>query len=161
MSDERYSLPLARALAASPFQVGRHGGPYADRTPYPSERNYFSANPLTAGMAAEDGKVVMNPFTALSAQEKESVRSNELARLLMRENPAYKPNFGALTPQQSQNLLSTEYANAPEPMRQETIAARQFSGDPSGGAATPEQEQFLNALRTYFGVRGAPFGLSK
>ena len=27
----------------------------------------------------------------------------------------------------------------------------------SGGTATPEQGQFVNALQTYFGVYGAPF----
>jgi len=151
---------LAYALANAPMLYGRYGGPYADRQPYASERNYFSANPQVAGMATEDGKVVLNPFSGLSRGESDAVRTNELARLLMRDNPAYKPAFGALTPQQSQNLLSTTYANAPEQTQQETIAARLFSGDPSGGVATPEQDQFVNALRAYFGARGAPFSSS-
>lgn len=140
----------------NPFTFNRGGGPYADRQPYPSERNYFAANPRVAGMATEDGKVILNDFSGMSPEDREAVRRNELARLLMQNNPAYKPAF-AMTPQQSQNLLSTTYANAPEQTRQETIAARLFSGDPSGGAATPEQDQFINALRTYFGVYGAPF----
>lgn len=145
------------ALAGGPLTFNRGGGPYADRQPYPSERSYFAANPRVAGMATEDGNVILNDFSGMPTRDRESVRSNELARLLMQSNPAYRPNFSALTPQQSQNLLSTTYANAPEQTRQETIAARLFSGDPSGGTATPEQDQFINALRTYFGVYGAPF----
>lgn len=144
-----------------PFTFGGSGGPYADRRPYPSEQNYFSANPRVAGMATEDGKVILNDFSGMSSKDRKAVRSNELARLLMQNNPAYKPAFGALTPQQSQNLLSTTYANAPEQTRQETIAARLFSGDPSGGTATPDQDQFVNALRTYFGVYGAPFSIAR
>lgn len=147
---------LANALAGVPFEFGRLGGPYADRSPYPSERNYFAANPQTAGMAAEDNKVVMNPFSPLSNEEMEAVRRNELARVLMRGNPYYQPNF-QLTPEQGQNLQSTAYANAPDDARRATVAARLYSGDPSGGTPTPEQDQFVNALRTYFGVRQSPF----
>lgn len=147
---------LLNKMAGIPFTFSRGGGPYADRQPHQSERNYFAANPRVAGMATEDGKVILNDFSGLSPQNREAVRTNELARLLMQNDPAYKPAF-ALTPQQSQNLNSTTYANAPEQMRQDTIAARLFSGDPSGGTATPEQGQFVNALQTYFGVYGAPF----
>lgn len=153
-------ISLATALANAPFQTGRYGGPYADRQPYPSEQNYFAANPRVAGMATEDGKVILNDFSGMSPRDREAVRTNELARLLMQSNPAYRPSFGSLTPQQSQNLLSTTYADAPEQPRQETIAARLFSGDPSGGTVTPEQSQFVNALRNYFGVLGAPFNFT-
>lgn len=147
------------ALASGTFTFNRGGGPYADRQPYPSERSYFAANPRVAGMATEDEKVILNDFSGISQRDREAVRANELARLLMQSNPAYKPGFSSLTPHQSQNLLSTTYADAPEQTRQETIAARLFSGDPSGGTATPEQDQFLNMLRTYFGVYGAPFSI--
>jgi len=149
---------LTRAISGHPFTVGNYGGPYADRAPYPSERNYFSTNPLTAGMAAEDNKVVMNPFSGLSSGESNAVRNNELARLLMRGNALYQPNF-SLTPEQSNNLQGTAYAGAPENARRETIAARIYSGDPSGGSPTAEQNQLVEALRTYFGVYGSPFSI--
>jgi len=142
------------------FQFGLYGGPYADRPPHPSERNYFAANPRTPGMAAEDNKVVMSPATGLSSGESDAVRRNELARILMRTDPRYTPSFG-LTSEQSSNLQGTAYAGASEDDRMATIAARLYSGDPSGGTATPEQSQHMEALRNYFGVRGSPFALGR
>ena len=142
------------------LEFGTYGGPYADRQPYPSEREYFQANPSVAGMAAADSRVTLNPYSPLSGAERDAVRQNELARVLMRTDPAFQPGFG-LTPEQSQFLSGTTYANASPTDQAATIAARAYSGDPSAGALTPEQSAFSDRLKTYFAVRGTPFGVGR
>lgn len=141
------------------FQFGQHSGPYMDRAPYPSESAYFASNRQTAGMAAEDDKVVMNPHSGLSPVEKESVRNNEMARILMRQT-GIKPSF-SLTDKQIENLKGTAYADATDQDRKETIAARLLSGDPSAGEPTPEQESFVRGLRDNLAVRGVPFDVDQ
>jgi len=121
----------------------RYGMP--ERTLYDSEFQYFKANPGVAGMAAEDNAVILNPFSRLSEKEQDAVRMNESARLLMRGD-FEKPNF-ALTPEQQSFLSNTEYANADEANRQQTVAARLLSGDPSAGRGTPEQMEYVSRLR--------------
>jgi hypothetical protein len=135
------------------------GGMYVDRQPYAGERKYFSANPHVAGMAAEDDKVVMNPFSPLSAEQREAVRRNEMARILMRTNQAYAPP--PITEDQSALLRGTTYEGARPEDRAATISARQYSGDPSGGSPTAEQAQLLELMRTYLGVREAPFSIPR
>jgi len=109
------------------------------RQPYPSEKNFFSQNPSVSGMATEDGRVTLNPYSPLSMQEKQYVAVNEALRNLLNQTPLNFP----LTPAQSGYLSGTNYANAPDHARKATILARILSGDP--GAQTPTQEQ-LNAL---------------
>lgn len=107
---------------------------------YPGEDEYFRANPHVAGMAAEDDRVILNPYSKLAAHEKRAVAVNEAARILMRHEGA--PDF-ALTPEQEAFLDGTEYRKAPAEERRATIAARILSGDPSAGAPTPEQGAFV------------------
>lgn len=120
------------------------------RTPYPSEREYFAANPKVAGMATEDGRVITNPYSDLSDGERNAVIQNELARLFMRENPQMSPDF-YLTQQQTDMLGGGTYANAPPHDRMATIAARLYSGDPSAGIPTPQQSEYVNVLRGAMG----------
>ena len=115
-----------------------------ERDPYTMERGYFYANPNVAGMAAEDDKVVINPYSKLSDQEKNAVRVNEAARIDMRRNGA--PTFN-LTPEQEKFLSGTTYAKAPQEARRSTVAARILSGDPSAGTATDEQASYVKALK--------------
>ncbi len=120
-----------------------------ERKPFESETKYFQANPHVAGMAAEDDRVVINPFSRLSPQELNSVRMNEAARIHMRRGQA--PTFD-LTPQQAQFLDTTTYKGAKDADRKGTIAARLLSGDPSAGTATQQQSEYVKALRKQMGL---------
>lgn len=115
-----------------------------ERQPYPSEDAYFKENPQVAGMAAEDDKVIINPYSPLSEKEKDAVRVNETARIFMRNN--LKPDF-ELTPEQDKFLETTTYKNASPEERKSTIAARILSGDPSAGKPSKEQLAFIEKLK--------------
>jgi hypothetical protein len=117
----------------------------AMREPFEGEINYFKQNPNVAGMATDDNKVILNPFSNLKENEYQAVAMNESARIVMR-NPKYRPNF-ELTEQQIRFLDSTTYRNASEDDRKATIAARIVSGDPSGGVPTSEQSVFINDIK--------------
>ena len=114
------------------------------REPYPSEKDYFKNNIDVTGMATEDNKVIYNQFSELSEEEKEAVGRNEAARIRMRDS-RYSPKF-KLTREQRNFLDSTQYKDASPEDRAATIAARIFSGDPSGGKPTKEQLDFINKL---------------
>lgn len=116
------------------------------RRPYPGELEYFRSNPRVSGMATEDGRVILNPFSDLSPQEFQAVAVNEAARLLMRKDRSLSPDF-ELTPEQKKMLEGTSYINTDDIDRKATIAARIFSGDPSGGIPTEQQKQFIERLR--------------
>lgn len=122
-----------------------------ERKPFESEAAYFQANPHVAGMAAEDDRIVMNPFSKLSPQELNSVRLNEAARIHMRRGQA--PTFD-LTPEQSSYLDTTTYKGANDADRKGTIAARILSGDPSAGKPTVQQQDYVRALRRQMGLPG-------
>jgi hypothetical protein len=86
-------------------------------------------------MAAEDNKIILNPYSKLSASEKAAVAKNEAYRIYMRQkniNPSFQ-----VTPEQEAMFKGTAYANDNKAMKQ-TIIARILSGDPSA-KATPEQ----------------------
>jgi|VirMetMinimDraft_7_1064189.scaffolds.fasta_scaffold247729_2 hypothetical protein len=118
---------------------------------YPGEDDYFKKNPHVAGMAAEDDRIIMNPYSTLNDAEKEAVKTNEAARVHMRRN--FDPPRFSLTPEQQKNF--GEYSKDEADIRA-TIAARILSNDPSAGAATPEQTEYVNRLRQFMGVDNAP-----
>ncbi len=123
----------------------------AVRQPHAQEIEYFKVNPGVAGMATEDGRVVLNPFIDLKPQERESVVLNEMARLKMREEmQSQRPDF-KLTPQQIRGLMGTPYQDNPQASR-ETIAARLLSGDPSSGLQTFDQMDFVRGLAARMGI---------
>jgi hypothetical protein len=115
----------------------------------PGEEAYFKANPHVTGMAADDDKIIMNPFSTLKDNEKQAVMLNEAARVHMRKKLIDAPNF-ELTPTQTEKFGS--YSKDPNDIRQ-TIAARILSGDPSAGDATPEQQEYVSRLRQFMGVK--------
>lgn len=117
---------------------------YAVRDPFPSEDDYFRKNVGVAGMAAEDGRIILNPHNTLSDGEREAVARNEAARLYMREHNV-TPDFD-VTPEQSAPFKGTAYEKDAPAMRS-TILARALSGDPSAGSLTPQQQQWLTWLR--------------
>ena len=115
---------------------------------YPGEDEYFRKNPHVAGMAAEDDKIIMNPYSKLSDVEKQAVMVNEAARVHMRRN--YNPPRFDRTPDQITALGN--YSKNIDDIRQ-TLAARILSGDPSAGKATPEQLEYVQGLRKFMGVK--------
>ena len=110
---------------------------------YPGEDSYFKANPRVAGMAADDGAVVLNPYSTLSQQEKDAVALNEAYRLHMREM-GYEPR-GKLSDDQAKFFKGTEYEKNPVAAYQ-SILARILSGDPSANA-TDEQAMEAEQLK--------------
>lgn len=116
------------------------------REPYEGERRYFEKNPNVSGMATEDGKVILNPYSKLSEREYQSVATNEAVRLAIKQDRSLVPDF-ELTDQQKRFLDTTTYRYADEEDRKATIAARLVSGDPSAGVSTTEQDAFVNMLK--------------
>lgn len=114
------------------------------REPYTSEREYFRRNPNVSGMAAEDNKVTLNPFSGLNPEEQQAVIRNEAARLHMRKNKII-PAFD-LTDAQRAAFAGTAYSKDDSALKQ-SIAARILSGDPSAGDATPQQKAYAQKLR--------------
>jgi hypothetical protein len=118
------------------------------RQPEKGELEYFKSNPTVTGMAADDNRIILNPYSKLSKAEKDAVALNEYGRIIMRTNPNFAPNF-KLTDQQSKFLGSNTYKDAPEQDRLATIAARLLSGDPSAGTPTIDQLKFVNSLKEH------------
>ena len=118
-------------------------------TLYPSEEDYFKTNPHVAGMAADDDKIIMNPYSKLKDNERQAVMMNEAARVHMRNKLIEPPNYD-LTPEQT--TAFKEYSQDPNDIRQ-TIAARILSGDPSALQPTPAQTQYVDKLRQFMGVK--------
>lgn len=125
---------------------------YEVRSPYQSELLYFHANPHVGGMAAEDGRIILNPISTLKPDEQMAVARNEAARLYMRENKLV-PNFD-ITPEQKAAFATTEYGSAQnEPHLKSTIAARILTGDPSVGSATQQQKEYVAWLQSQLDAR--------
>jgi len=124
------------------------------RDPYESELEFFRKNPSVAGMASEDNRIVINPFSKLSEKELDAVRMNEAARVYMRSMSL--PRF-SLTKEQSETLSGTEYGNAKSSDRKATVIARIISGDPSAGKATDEQRSVAAMVMQMMGIK--PKGL--
>jgi hypothetical protein len=100
-------------------------------------------------MAADDGKIIINPHTGLSETERDAVRINELTRLKMRHSPEHRPTFD-LTP--SQRKTFGGYGSIDD--QRQTVIARIISGDPSAGDATDEQKAWAEKVRGSM-LRGA------
>ena len=116
---------------------------YEMREPFDSERQYFRQNAKVGGMAAEDGRIVMNPYSMLSPQQREAVARNEAARLYMREKQ-FKFDFDP-EPHQIEAFRGTPYENDHDALRA-TILARALSGDPSAGKLSARQQQWVDWL---------------
>jgi hypothetical protein len=135
-------------LISSGFPKGVYGIGVRDQLE-PGEESYFKANPHVAGMAADDNKIIMNPFSTLKDNEKQAVMMNEAARVHMRSKLIDAPNYD-LTPTQAEKFA--KYSQDPNDIKQ-TIAARILSGDPSAGDVTPAQQEYVSRLRQFMGVK--------
>jgi len=115
----------------------------------PGEDKYFKANPHVAGMAADDDKIIINPYSKLSDKEKQLLMLNEAARVHMRRGMIDAPRY-ELSPEQAKAFAS--YSNSLDDQRQ-TIAGRILSGDPSALQPTPDQLDYVSKLRQFMGVK--------
>lgn len=113
------------------------------RDPYQSELEFFKKRPEVAGMATEDNKIILNPYSKNTKKEQQAVAQNEALRLFMKVTKVL-PEFD-LTKEQQEFFKGTEYGTNPEAAKQ-TILARILSGDPSAKTATPEQLQAAKDL---------------
>lgn len=105
---------------------------------FPGEDEYFKAHPEVAGMAAEDDKIILNPYSP-SSVNKEAVIKNEGFRIKLRQSGTI-PDF-EITPEQKAAFKGTPYEKDEDALKQ-TIAARIYSGDPSA-KATEEQKAWV------------------
>lgn len=110
------------------------------RDPYPTERGYFVRNPHVAGMAAEDGSIILNPFSDLGPAERDAVAKNEAVRLWLRKYQV-DPIFD-LTAEQQQRFASY---GSPTDIRH-TVLGRIISGDPSVGTITRAQQLWADRV---------------
>ena len=116
------------------------------RDPFESELKFFKSRPEVAGMATEDNKIILNPYSKLSKEEQQAVANNEAMRLFMKV-AKIAPEF-ELTPEQAGFFKGTEYEKDPIAARQ-TILARILSGDPSAKTATEEQQKAAQDFLKY------------
>ena len=111
---------------------------------YPGEDKYFKENPNVGGMMTEDNKVIINPYSNLTDNEKQAVIKNEKIRLNFKENNIV-PDID-ITEEQRALFKGTPYENNEDAMKQ-TIVARIMTGDPSANA-TKEQTMVANKTLT-------------
>jgi hypothetical protein len=90
---------------------------YGIRKPYKSELEFFKKRPEVAGMATEDSKIILNPFSSNNPQE-----------------------------EQKSMFKGSEYETDEQSAKQ-SIIARFLTGDPSAGNVTKEQKDFADALK--------------
>jgi len=114
----------------------------------PGEDDFFRKHPDTAGMAADDDHIILNPYSPRTAEEKALVAVNEAARVLMSKNAVPRPTY-ELTPEQQEKFK--DYSANPDDIRQ-TIAGRILSNDPSAINPTDEQRAYVDMLRKFMGV---------
>jgi hypothetical protein len=91
----------------------------------------------------------MNPYSKLTDREKQAVMLNEAARVHMRRGTMPPPRF-ILTPEQESAFA--KYSDNPID-RASTVAARILSGDPSALKPTQEQQDYVQQLRKFMGVK--------
>ena len=129
--------------------TGRVWG-YNMRAPYAPEDAFFKGRPEVGGMAAEDGSIVINPYSPLDRSERDSVARNEAARLFMRDNK-FDLDF-EISPNQRAYFDGTEYEGRDNDIRS-TLLARALTGDKSAGELTPELLGWANWLRPQLEAR--------
>jgi hypothetical protein len=114
---------------------------YSVREPYPGESQYFKANPNVSGMAAEDDRIIFNPYS--KGVNRDAVGRNEAVRLWLRQHKV-TPDFG-VTEAQTQQFRGTPYEGDLNALRS-TILGRIISGDPSAGDITEQQRAFAESV---------------
>jgi hypothetical protein len=136
-------MPQQQAIPQSVFG-------YAVRQPYQSEDAFFLLNPNTTGMAAEDGRIVLNPYSGLKYEQQLAVAKNEAIRLFMRESQI-DPQF-KVTPEQMKSFQGTAYGTN-EPALRQTLVSRILTNDPSAGNVTDEQRKAAQSIMQQLNAR--------
>jgi len=116
---------------------------------FPGEEEFFKKNTHVGGMAADDDRIVINPYSSLSPDQKRAVMLNEAARIYMRQGKIAPPQF-QLTQEQLKSL--GDYSKDLNDIRQ-TIVGRIISGDSSAGTPTPEQMVYVEMLEKLMGIK--------
>ena len=125
---------------------------YKVRGTYSGEDSYFKKNPHVAGMATEDGKIILNPYSKNTPNEQRAVAKNEAIRLWMRDNK-FAPKF-KLTDAQKKQFEGTAYGKPGNEMHaKHTIIARILTGDPSAKDATPMQKKWAESVMKKIGKK--------
>ena len=120
---------------------------YQVRNPFPGEMDYFKNNAHVAGMAAEDGKITLNPYSMLNVEQRASVAKNEAIRLWMKDND-FEPKFN-VTPAQLNLFKGSDYSKPENVLHlKHTLISRYLTGDPSAGELTPLQKHWAEILRS-------------
>lgn len=123
---------------------------YGVRKPYQSELDFFKKRPEVAGMATEDFRIILNPFSKNTKEEQNAVVQNEALRLFMRENNII-PDF-ALTKKQKSMFENTEYGKDEQALKQ-SIVSRYLTGDSSVGDINQEQMDFAKKVLNMLGQK--------
>ena len=110
---------------------------------FDTEKEYFKQNPNVGGMMTEDNKIIINPYSNLTEEEKQKVVENETIRLGFKENNIV-PDI-ELTDEQRAFFKGTPYEKDEDAMKQ-TIIARIMTGDPSA-KATEDQFNIASGYR--------------
>jgi hypothetical protein len=145
---QRVARPAVAGGAASGFPKTVYGIGVRQNL-FSGENEYFRKNPHVTGMAAEDNRIIMNPYSTLKNAEKQAVMMNEAARVHMRAGNIEPPQF-ELTPEQEKAFAG--YSANPVD-RLSTIAARILSNDPSALTPTAEQKEYVQKLRKFMGIK--------
>ena len=138
-------MPQAQAIPQSVYG-------YAVRKPYKSEDAFFLLNPDTTGMASEDGRIVLNPYSGLKYEQQLTVAKNEAIRLFMRENQI-DPQF-KVTPKQMKAFQGSAYGTD-EPALRQTLVARILTNDSSAEDVTDEQRKVAQSIMQQLSKRNA------
>ena len=135
---------------------------YEIRDPYPGEDEYFKKNTHATGMAAEDNKITINPYSSIPERSKALVAKNEALRLYMREHNI-DPQF-EVTDKQKQYFKENGSAYGipgNEKHLRATIVSRIVTGDESAQDVTDEQRIVANSIMNQMRTRSKLSGQFK
>lgn len=113
------------------------------RSADPSEDNFLRQNPNVSGYAADDGRVVLSPYSSLSDDQKQSVALNEAARHTQ-WNQGVLHSF-PLTSEQEKFFERSPYASQPQQARH-SVVARLISDDQSAAPYTDAQKMAAHGV---------------
>ena len=135
------------------------------REPSASELQFFksSRGQITPAYAAEDDRIVVNPYfkfahsgKGLTPEQLYGIKLNEASRIHMRRGNIAAPNYEVSEDQLNSEIAPGfplhKYSQDMNDIRQ-TIAARILSGDIGSLKPTPEQLDYAAQLRKFMGVK--------
>lgn len=113
------------------------------RKPFAGEDSFFKSRKDVAGMAAEDGKIVLNPYSQNTTEQQKAVARNEAARLWMRQQNI-DPKFN-VTNEQAKAFAGTDYGKPENSLHlKHTLIARWLTGDKSAPPQTEMQKKWTD-----------------